>query len=80
MKSKGTTKAAKEEWHEGWPKDDNVPKDKRYYRCLVAGEHEMTLYHFKCEMKMTHEWVMEDGGYLRGEKVLWQPLPPTETK
>ena len=73
MKSEDTTT----EWHEGWPKDQHLPKDKRRYICLVDDEAEMELYHFYCEMKMTHEWVMDDGGYLRGAKVLWKEIPPT---
>lgn len=62
------------EWHSGWPKDQHLPKSERYYDCLVDGECEMRLMHFYCEMKMTHEWVMPDGGYLRGADVKWKKI------
>ena len=50
-----------------------TPNKKGWYKVLIDGEIEMSLYFFICELNPRKRyWVMEDGSPLTDSDVLWK--------
>ena len=50
-----------------------TPDRKGWYKVLIDGEIEMTLYFFICELNPRKRyWVMEDGSQLTDADVMWK--------